>query len=139
MNQRRKFLQSLFFVPAIAKSNIGGSKSQVVAGDSKSSLSHRFKISLNAYSFNAPLTKKEITIEEVIDFCGNLNIDAIDITGYYLQNYPKVPSDEYIYSIKNRVHKAGLSISGTGIRNDFGSPNPVDRQAEVNFVKSGLK
>ena len=75
----------------------------------------------------------------MIDFCGNLNIDAIDITGYYLQNYPQVPSDAYIYSIKNRVHKAGLSISGTGIRNDFVSPNPADRQAEVNFVKKWIE
>ncbi|MGI9137445.1 MAG: hypothetical protein ACR2IM_00240, partial [Sediminibacterium sp.] len=113
MNQRRNFLQSLFFLPAIAN-NIGSdSKKRVENAAVSSSLSHRFKISLNAYSFNSPLTKKEITIEEVIDFCGDLNIDAIDITGYYLQNYPEVPSDEYINSIKNRVHKAGLSISGT--------------------------
>ena len=77
MSQRRKFLQSLFFMPAIAKSNMGGSsKVQVDSAESNSSLSHRFKISLNAYSFNAPLTKKEITIEEVIDFCGNLRISG---------------------------------------------------------------
>ena len=140
MSQRRMFLQSLFFMPAIAKSNMGSSSNKsLVPSENNSSLSHRFKISLNAYSFNAPLTKKEITIEEVIDFCGNLNIDAIDITGYYLQNYPQVPSDTYINSIKNRVHKAGLSISGTGIRNDFGSPNPADRQAEVDFVKKWIE
>jgi len=140
MNQRRKFLQSLFFLPVIAKTKSGDySNTLLVSPESKPSLSHRFKISLNAYSFNAPLTKKEITIEEVIDFCGDLNIDAIDITGYYLQNYPQVPSDEYIYSIKNRVHKAGLSISGTGVRNDFGSPNPLDRKIEVDFIKKWIE
>jgi sugar phosphate isomerase/epimerase len=101
-------------------------------------LSHRFKLSLNAYSFNGPLTKKEITIQEVIDFCGALNLDAIDLTGYYLENYPNVPSDEYIYGIKQKVHKAGLSISGTGIRNDFGSPDPIIRLKEVEFVKSWI-
>ena len=138
MNQRRNFLQSLLFMPAIVN-NIGfNSKVRVVTPKFNSSLSHRFKISLNAYSFNGPLTKHQITIEEVIDFCGNLNIDAIDITGYYLQNYPEVPTDEYINSIKNRVHKAGLSISGTGIRNDFGSPDPAIRNAEVAFVKKWI-
>ncbi len=139
MHQRRKFLKSLFFVPTIAN-NIGlNSNEQLDTPVVTSSLSHRFKISLNAYSFNGPLIKKEITIEEVIDFCGNLNIDAIDITGYYLQNYPEVPSDEYINSIKNRVHKAGLSVSGTGIRNDFGSPNPAIRNTEVAFVKKWIE
>ena len=138
MNQRRNFLQSLLFMPAFVN-NIGFNlNEQFVAPEFASSLSHRFKISLNAYSFNGPLTKHQITIEEVIDFCGNLNIDAIDITGYYLQNYPEVPTDEYINSIKNRVHKAGLSISGTGIRNDFGSPDPAIRNAEVAFVKKWI-
>jgi len=102
------------------------------------SLSHRFKLSLNAYSFNGPLTKKEITIQEVIEFCGELNLDAIDLTGYYLENYPNVPSDEYINSIKQKVHKEGLSISGTGIRNDFGSPDQKIRLKEVEFVKSWI-
>lgn len=140
MKHRRNFLQSMFFLPAVAKADWGLKHIDVNSRDgSTSSLSHRFKISLNAYSFNAPLSKKEITIEEVIDFCGNLNIDAIDITGYYLQNYPEVPSDEYIYNIKNRVHKAGLSISGTGIRNDFGSPDPAIRRTEVNFVKKWVE
>ena len=61
MSQRRKFLQSLFFMPAIAKSNMGSSSNKsLVPSENNSSLSHRFKISLNAYSFNAPLTKKEI-------------------------------------------------------------------------------
>ena len=139
MKPRRKFLQSLFLLSAVPKADWGLNAKAYENPVIQLSLSHRFKISLNAYSFNAPLTKKEITIEEVIDFCGNLNLDAIDITGYYLQNYPQVPSDEYINSIKQRVHKAGLSISGTGIRNDFGSPDPSVRMAEVNFVKKWIE
>ncbi len=135
IQNRRKILKSIFFMPFIAKAKVNSMSAWL--GEKK--IAHRFKMSLNAYSFNAPLTKKEITIEEVITFCGNLNIDAIDLTGYYLQNYPAIPSDEYIYSIKNKVHKAGLSISGTGIRNDFGSPNPQLRKAEIEFVKSWIE
>lgn len=140
MNPRRNFIQSLFFIPTLAKNPLGSlAKQSESVANPNPFLSHRFKISLNAYSFNMPLSKKEITIEEVIDFCGAMNIDAIDITGYYLQNYPQVPTDEYISSIKNRVHKAGLSISGTGIRNDFGSTDPAIRAAEVKFVKKWIE
>lgn len=135
IQKRRNIIKSLFFIPFISKVNVnGGWLSEAVKKGSR-----RFKISLNAYSFNTPLTKKEITIEEVIEFCGNLNIDAIDLTGYYLQNYPAVPTDEYISSIKNKVHQSGLSISGTGIRNDFGSPDPALRNAEVAFVKKWIE
>ena len=98
IQNRRKILKSIFFMPFIAKAKVNSMSAWL--GEKK--IAHRFKMSLNAYSFNAPLTKKEITIEEVITFCGNLNIDAIDLTGYYLQNYPAIPSDEYIYSINKR-------------------------------------
>ncbi len=135
MQKRSSFIQSLFFMPFISRAALANNNTPLKKEDQ---LSHRFKLSLNAYSFNGPLTKKEITIQEVIDFCGALNLDAIDLTGYYLENYPNVPSDEYIYSIKLRVHKAGLSISGTGIRNDFGSPDPIIRLKEVEFVKSWI-
>ena len=134
MQKRRKLIQSLFFMPFIGKSNLNNLGSPIYSNK----LSHRFKLSLNAYSFNGPLTKKEITIQEVIDFCSELNLDAIDLTGYYLENYPNVPSDEYIYSIKQKIHKAGLSISGTGIRNDFGNPDASLRLKEVEFVKSWI-
>lgn len=95
----------MFFMPFISHAGVSYNK---IAYSKESSLSHRFKLSLNAYSFNGPLTKKEITIQEVIDFCGDLNLDAIDLTGYYLDNYPNVPSDEYINSIKQKVHEAVL-------------------------------
>ena len=137
MQKRRKLIQSLFLAPFIPVHGFGKEK-YIQKPISKNPLSRRFKLSLNAYSFNAPLTKKEITIEEVIDFCGTLNLDAIDLTGYYLQNYPLVPSDDYLAQIKNKVHKAGLSISGTGIRNDFGNPDPKVLSNEVDFVKSWI-
>lgn len=41
-----------------------------------------------------------MTLEEVILFCAELNLDAIDLTGYYFPNYPSVPTDDYIYYLK---------------------------------------
>jgi len=58
MQKRRKLIQSLFLAPfipthAFAKEN----DSQKL--NAANPLSRRFKLSLNAYSFNGPLTKKE--------------------------------------------------------------------------------
>ena len=146
MQKRRKLIQSILLAPFIAtahtsasSNNLANTSTPISTSSKPRKLSHRFKMSLNAYSFNAPLVNKQITIEEVIDFCGDLNLDAIDLTGYYLKGYPLVPDDAYIYSLKNRAHKAGISISGTGIRNDFGSANPTDRLAEVEFVKKWIE
>jgi len=65
--------------------------------------SYKFKISLNAYSFNTPLLDGKTTLFDVLDFCARYNFDAIDPTGYYFQGYPNVPSDEYINDFKRKA------------------------------------
>lgn len=99
----------------------------------------RFKISLNAYSFNKPLTEKTTSLEELITFCSREGFDAIDTTGYYFPGYPVVPPDEYIYRLKNKAHRAGIEISGTGIRNEFALPDKKKRKKEVLFVKKWIE
>src|SRR5687768_5583521 len=79
----------------------------------------RIRIGLNAYSFNASLMAGKMTLDDVIDYCTLHNIDGLDATGYYFPGYPKVPSDEYIYSLKRKAYLNGVSITGTGVRNDF--------------------
>lgn len=135
MHSRRKHLQWMFTAPWLLNASIPSfSKTE---GENKNT--RRFKLSLNAYSFNGPLTRKEITLPEVIRFCRELDLDAIDLTGYYLPGYPAVPSDAALFEIKNLIHRTGLSVSGTGIRNDFGSPDPAQRAKEVEFVKSWIE
>ena len=41
--------------------------------------SPKIKLSLNLYSFNAPLRSGETTLEQVIDFCAELGFDAAAI------------------------------------------------------------
>jgi sugar phosphate isomerase/epimerase len=135
MQNRRQVLQTMLSAPLLLNTSF---QKDDLKGDVKNP-SRRFKLSLNAYSFNGPLTRKEITIQEVIRFCGELNLDAIDLTGYYLLGYPAVPKDEELFAIKNLIHRSGLSVSGTGIRNDFGSPDPAVRAKEVEFVKSWIE
>jgi sugar phosphate isomerase/epimerase len=100
---------------------------------------NRFKISLNAYSFNSLLTNKKTTLDELIEFCARENFDAIDMTGYYFPGYPQVPTDEYIYHLKNKAHRLGIAISGTGIRNEFGDPDKSKRGADIALVKNWIE
>ena len=96
------------------------------------------KTSLNAYSFNAPLRDKSMDLDDLLEYCAARDFDAVDITAYYFPGYPEVPSDEYLYHIKQKAFKLGLGISGTGVRNDFTNPDPEQRAADVELVKKWI-
>ena len=72
-----------------------------------------------------------MTLDDVIDYCAAHNIDGVDMTGYYFPGYPKVPTDEYIYNLKRKAYLNGVTISGTGVRNDFtlADPQPARRRS----------
>lgn len=135
---RRKFIRSLL-TGSVAATAVPMSWAANPKPPKDFSPGNRFKISLNAYSFHSPLSAKKTTLEEVMDFCVREGFDAIDLTGYYFPGYPEIPSDAYIYQLKNKAHRAGLGISGTGIRNEFADPDPVKRAAEVAFVKNWIE
>jgi hypothetical protein len=59
----------------------------------------RLKLSCNLYSFNAPLTSGEMSLEQVIDFCAEIGFDAVDPTGYYFKGSPAPAADEEVYRI----------------------------------------
>lgn len=100
--------------------------------------SNRLKVALNAYSFNKPLQDGEMTVEDVLDYCAEQGFFACDITAYYLPGYPKVPADEYLYSLKRKTFSLGLEICGTGIRTDFTDPDAAKRASEVSLVKNWI-
>jgi sugar phosphate isomerase/epimerase len=105
----------------------------------------RLKVSLNAYSFNKALNDnikgrgKGVTLFDVLDYCAEQNFDAIDPTGYFFPGYPKVPSDQYVNDFKRRAFQLGLDISGTGVRNNFASPDKAKRAADVQHVKEWIE
>lgn len=98
----------------------------------------KLKTSLNAFSFNNPLLKGEMNLDELLEFCAANQIDAVDITAYYFPGYPAVPSDEYLYHIKQTAFLLGIEISGTGVRNDFTDPDPEKRKASIGLVKNWI-
>ncbi|HVG15875.1 MAG TPA: sugar phosphate isomerase/epimerase family protein [Chitinophagaceae bacterium] len=98
----------------------------------------RLKLSLNAYSFNEPLRNGSMSLNDLLEFCALHEFDAVDITGYYFPNYPKVPPDDFIFGIKRRAFALGLDISGTGIRNDFSIADEAKRRADVELIKQWI-
>src|SRR5215217_753984 len=99
------------------------------------------KISLQAYAFSKVLNDNAkgrgtgMSLSDLIDYCAQNNFDAVDLTGYYFPGYPQIPTDEYIYSLKKKAYESGVDICCTGVRNDFGNPDPLKRAADVKHVK----
>lgn len=96
---------------------------------------NNLKLSLNAYSFNAALSGGTLQLEELFDYCAEEGFAAVDLTAYYIPDYPEVPSDGQLYGIKKMAHHRGLHISGTGVRNDFTLSDANLLKQEIELVK----
>lgn len=135
--QRRRFLRSVATASAVT-GMANFSWASVPKNNNAPGDDNRFKISLNAYSFNEPLRSGKTDLDAVLEFCAKEGFDAADLTGYYFPGYPEVPTDEYIYHLKRKAHILGLEISGTGIRTEFGEPDKNKRNTEIEFVKKWI-
>jgi sugar phosphate isomerase/epimerase len=100
---------------------------------------------VNAYSFCDLMQAKDSRDKEqmysfsnLLDWCHYKGIKAIDPTGYFFPSYPEVPSDDYLANLKNKATSYGIAISGTGIRNNFASPDPKVRQEGVELAKKWI-
>jgi sugar phosphate isomerase/epimerase len=101
--------------------------------------------SLNAYSFSDLLMardardkQKVYTLFNLLDWCATQKIKGLDATAYFFPTYPEVPPDEYLKKFKAKAAELGIVITGTGIRNDFASPDPKVRQAGVELAKKWI-
>lgn len=98
----------------------------------------RIRIGLNSYSFNVPLRAGEMTLMDVADFCAIHRLDCLDATGYYFPGYPAVPPDRFLYELKRRAFVNGVTINGTGVRNDFALADATRRAGELQLVKDWI-
>lgn len=133
--ERRAFLTGGLGAAATA---LATPAAALAAGEVKRRSGVRIRLALNSYSFNRPLMAHEMTLEDVIDYCAANNIDGLDATGYYFPGYPKVPTDDYLYSLKRKAYVNGVSISGAGVRNDFTLPDATARKAQIDLVKDWI-
>ena len=101
------------------------------------------KLSLAAYSFyrhlsqNWPSPKHEgsMTLLDFIDFCGEQDLDGVELTSYY---FPKQITPEYIQQVKEKTFRLGLDISGTAIGNDFCKPAGEALDAEKAMTRQWI-
>lgn len=95
----------------------------------------KFKFSLAAYSYRRLLQAKEngLTLSDFISDCARFQLEGTELTSYY---FPEQPTAAYLRQLKHECFLAGLGISGTAVRNDFGLPpsNP-ERQKWIDHVK----
>jgi sugar phosphate isomerase/epimerase len=96
----------------------------------------KLRLALNAYSFDKPLMAGTMTLDDVVHFCAQHRVDALDATGYYFPGYPNVPTDEYIYALKKTAFLNGVQLSGSGVRNDFAVVDAEARRLDVQLVKA---
>ncbi len=136
-NSRRDFIKVLSAVPVMAFTPSSALFSKYE--NKQKQLSHKFKLSLNLYSFNDLLRNKEVDLFDMLEFCARYNFDAIDPTGYYFPGYPIPPAKEFMNEFKRKAYLLGLDISGTGVRNDFANPDPMARKADVEMVKKWIE
>ncbi len=100
-----------------------------------------FRLGLNAYSFLEQLNTNMadagtgIDLFGVCDFCAKHDIEAVDLTGYFFPGYPKAPADSYVNRMKRYTHDRGITISGTGVKNDFATADKVVRAEGVELTK----
>jgi sugar phosphate isomerase/epimerase len=132
LKSRRRFLEGSV---ALASAFALQPRAAKAARQVKRRAGIKLKIGLNAYSFNRPLTSGKMTLDDVIDYCATHDIDGVDTTGYYFPGYPKVPPDEYIYSLKKKAYLNGVTISGTGVRNDFTLSDPAALEGQIQLVR----
>lgn len=133
---RRNFIKTLAAVPAIPAM---GFPHLFAENEKKTdSFSHKFKLSLNLYSFNSLLQEGKADLYDMLNFCAEYNFDAIDPTGYYFPGYPATPDDDFINEFKRKAFLLGLDISGTGVRNDFANPDETARKADIQMIEQWL-
>lgn len=128
---RRKFLTRTIGICSIPAA--------FARGEIKREPGSRIRLGLNAYSFDKPLRNGSMTLEDVVHYCAQHGVDALDATAYYFPGYPKVPNDEYIYTLKRTAFLNGVTISGTGVRNDFAVADAASRKQDVQMVKDWIE
>ncbi|WKN29822.1 sugar phosphate isomerase/epimerase [Porifericola rhodea] len=96
------------------------------------------KLALNAFSFNQALREGSMNLESLLEYCANLPFAALDATAYYFPGYPLVPDDATLYSFKHKAYTLGLSICGTGVRNDFAQRDSQKRKEDLKLVENWI-
>lgn len=99
----------------------------------------RVQCSVNAFTFNDDLKSGKMDFYDMMEFASTLGLNAVDLTGYYFSNYPKIPDDKTLFQLKKKALQLGLNISWTGVRNNFVNPDKTSRESDIELIKNWLQ
>lgn len=133
-NKRRNLLGSLALAPILL-----GSRSLFESPLIKPTSLSRLQYSINAYSFNSLLSSGEMTFFDMMEFASKVGLNAVDLTGYYFSDYPKIPDDKTLFQLKKKALQLGLNIPWTGVRNNFVNPDKTSRESDIELIKNWLQ
>ncbi len=142
MNSRRNFLKTAgLAVTALAAPRPAAAVTPVV----RPSAGARFKISLAAYSFrhqlpsyrnNATPGATAMTMAGFIDHCATLDVDAAEITSYFL---PHPCSTALAFDLRRQAHLLGLDLSSGAIGNNFSFPAGPELDRQMAYTEAWIK
>ena len=121
---RRKFLQSC---AVVAATPLMASAIEPILRNG----TPKIKFSLAAYSYRNLLKSGELTLSDFIADCAQMQLEGTELTSYY---FPDPPSEEYLRQLKSECFRAGLTVSGTAVGNDFGHPDGAEREQQIAAV-----
>ena len=135
MKNRRNFLKNIAIAPLV----LGSGSLMAFSKEDAPITKNRLQYSINAYSFNSELRSGEMTFFDMMEFCAEIGMDAVDITGYYFSSYPQIPSNKELFALKRKALDLGLDIAWTGVRNNFVTPDINTRQSDIALIKNWLE
>ena len=141
MDQRHRTRRQFLRDAALAAAGAAASGAGAARASARQAIARRqgprLKLSCAAYSYRRYLSgaKPTMTVEDFIDACAGMDLDGVELTGYY---FPQPVEDDYLCRIKRRCYLAGLDISGTGHRNDFCRPPGAERDSDIVWVKNWI-
>lgn len=135
MASRKHFLKALAVTPLLLHAN----KLPAFSKRDLKTPQKRLQYSINAYSFNTELRSGEMSFFDMMEFCAEIGMDAVDLTGYYFSSYPETPSKKELFTLKRKALDLGLDIAWTGVRNNFVTPNVTTRNSDKILIKNWLE
>jgi len=128
MHDRREFLiGSAAAATGLWASSDANGQAEPAASTPESGARRSNPIAVSTYSYWRYRAGAKLKIEDCIALAGEAGFDAVEILE--IQMHRK--DDAYLQSLKRQAFVAGLNLCGMSTHQDFVSPEPEDRKANV--------
>ena len=132
---RRRFLVSAAAGAVGAVVSVGGARAAAAAPDAAPGGWRGNPIAVSTYSFWRYRAAARLKIEDCIALAGKMGFDAVEI----LEKQMHRKDNAYLQSLKRQAVTAGLDLCGMSTHQDFVSPKPADRAANVKTTIASIE